>query len=168
MSFPVDLVVSVNGAAAAAFTVNAQAVSASFLTIRGGYVAAEHAKLKPDRADDSLSGAEFAGETWRDGYPLRKRLRPDKCAGRQRIDHPVGDSVFTARRPNRRYRGQRTICRPGVSRRIPDQRGHPASLPNGDQPITATIGGDSTQPGVLITVHNWNVPQGRRSNAHTV
>jgi uncharacterized protein (TIGR03437 family) len=30
----------------------------------------------------------------------------------------------------------------------------PASLANGDQPITATVGGVSTQPGVLITVHN--------------
>jgi len=30
----------------------------------------------------------------------------------------------------------------------------PASLANGDQPITATVGGVSTQPGVLLTVHN--------------
>ncbi len=30
----------------------------------------------------------------------------------------------------------------------------PASLPNGDQSITATYGGASTQPGALITIHN--------------
>jgi uncharacterized protein (TIGR03437 family) len=30
----------------------------------------------------------------------------------------------------------------------------PASLANGDQPITATYNGLTTQPGTLITVHN--------------
>jgi hypothetical protein len=30
----------------------------------------------------------------------------------------------------------------------------PASLANGDQPITATYGGLTTRPGTLITVHN--------------
>jgi uncharacterized protein (TIGR03437 family) len=30
----------------------------------------------------------------------------------------------------------------------------PASLGNGDQPITATYGGVTTQPGALITIHN--------------
>ena len=30
----------------------------------------------------------------------------------------------------------------------------PASLPNGDQPITATYAGSTTQAGTLITVHN--------------
>jgi uncharacterized protein (TIGR03437 family) len=30
----------------------------------------------------------------------------------------------------------------------------PQGTPNGDQPITATYGGLSTQPGTLITIHN--------------
>jgi uncharacterized protein (TIGR03437 family) len=30
----------------------------------------------------------------------------------------------------------------------------PASLPNGDQSVTATYGGASTQSGTLITIHN--------------
>ena len=30
----------------------------------------------------------------------------------------------------------------------------PASLSNGDQPITATSGGGSTQSGTLVTIHN--------------
>ena len=34
------------------------------------------------------------------------------------------------------------------------QRGVPASLTNGDQSITATYGGVSTQSGTLITIHN--------------
>ena len=154
----VKVVVTNNVAASASFTVEAQTISPSFFVFGGGaYVAALHS------ADYSLVGApslSVPGYTFTPAKPGETILLYANGFG------PASTPVVSGSTSQ-----GGTLATPpvvqigGVAAKVqfaglvsPGEFQFnvviPASLANGDQPITATYGGASTQPGTLITIHN--------------
>lgn len=154
-SGPVDVVVSVMGGASAAFTVNAQTVSPSFFTLGGNvYVAAEHAGgalIGPTTLYPGQSTPAKPGETvmlYANGLGPTSDPVVSGSITQSGTLSPLPSIQIGGITANVRFAG---LVYPGEFQINVDI---PASLANGDQPITATLGGVSTQPGTMITVHN--------------
>ena len=157
MNGPVQVVVTNNGTAGAPFTAQAQPLSPSFFVFNGGpYVAARHADfslLGP--ANLSVPGYSFAPAKPGDIVLLYANgFGPTNVPV---ISGSTTQSGTLSQLPAVKIGGvTATVLFAGVVG--PGQFQFnvviPASLGNGDQTVTATYGGVSTQPGVLITVHN--------------
>jgi uncharacterized protein (TIGR03437 family) len=153
MSGPVQVVVTNNGAAAAAFTAQAQPISPSFFVFNGGpYVAATH-------SNGSLLGPSTL-------YPgLTTPAKPGEVVvlygnGFGPTSTPVVSGSFNQSgslpvMPIVKIGGIAAIVQ-FAALVVPGQYQFnvviPSALAAGDQPITATYNNQSTQPGALITV----------------
>ena len=155
MSGPVQVVVTNNGAAGASFTAQAQTLSPSFFVFNGGpYVAATHADgtlLGPGSLYPGSTTPAKPGETivlYANGFGQTSTpvisgsiLQSGTLSPQPVIK--IGGTTATVQ-----FAG---LVSPGE---FQFNVVVPASLGNGDQPITAAYGGVSTQSGALITIHN--------------
>jgi uncharacterized protein (TIGR03437 family) len=158
MTGAVQVVVNNKGSITAAYTAQAQPVSPSFFAINGGpYVLAQHG------ADYSLLGPALMsvpGYTFTPARPGETVVLYANGFGPVSASVVSGSSSQTgtlATLPAVTIGGIPATVRyagingpPGL---FQFNLVVPASLANGDQPITATYNGLSTQPGTLITVH---------------
>lgn len=155
MSGPVSVRVTVNGVTSAPFTVNAQAASPAFFTFGGtSYVAATHADgtyLGPSTLYPGITTPAKPGETivlYGNGFGA---VTPAITAG------SLTQTGNLAKLPVFQIGGVPAtvqfagVVSPGL---FQFNVVVPTSLGDGDQPITATSNGLSTQPGVLLTVHH--------------
>ncbi len=155
ISGPVQVVVTNNGVQSAPFIARAQPVSPSFFVFNGGpYVVGQHADysyLGPTSLYPGLSTPAKPGEViilYANGFgPTSVQvvngsknqsgdLKPPPVI---KIGGVAADVTFAG------------LVGPGeyvFAVKVPP------GTPDGDQPITATYGGVSTQPGTLLTVHN--------------
>lgn len=155
ISGPVKVVLTNNGAASAGFTAQAQSLSPSFFVFGGGpYVAAVHTNgtyIGPTTLYPGSTTPAKPGETvvlYANGF------------GQTNVPVASGSVVQSGSLsplPVIRIGGvTATVSFAGLV--YPGEFQFnvtiPASLSNGDQPVTATHGGVSTQAGALITVHN--------------
>lgn len=155
MSGPVSVRVTVNGVTSAPFTVNAQAASPAFFTFGGtSYVAAAHADgsyVGPTTLYPGVTTPAKAGETivlYGNGFgpvsPAVKAGSPQQSGALAKTPTiQIGGASATVQ-----FAG---LISPGL---FQFNVLVPASLADGDQPITATSNGLSTQSGVLLTVHH--------------
>jgi uncharacterized protein (TIGR03437 family) len=154
MSGAVQVVVAVNGVVSTQFTAQAQAESPSFFVFNGGpYIAATHVNgnlVGPASLYPGLTTAAKPGETvviYANGFG------------------PTSTPVVSgAETQSGTLPALPAITIGGVAAMVsfaglvaPGEFQFnvvaPASLANGDQPITATYGGLTTQAGTLITIH---------------
>jgi uncharacterized protein (TIGR03437 family) len=154
MNGPAQVVVTNNGIAAAAFTAQAQPDAPSFFVFNGGpYVAATHANgsyLGPTTLYPGATTPAKPGETvvlYANGFGTTSvpvvsgsETQSGTLSLLPAID--IGGVAATVT-----FAG---LVAPGE---FQFNAIVPAPLANGDQPITATYNGLSTQPGTLITVH---------------
>jgi uncharacterized protein (TIGR03437 family) len=151
----VNVVVTNNGAATAAFTAQAQPISPSFFVFNGGpYVAAEHVNgtlIGPSTLYPGASTPAKPGETivlYANGFGP---------ASTPVVSGSSTQSGTLPTLPAVQIGGVKAVVQfaglvaPGE---FQFNVIIPASLGNGDQSITATYGGASTQAGALITIHN--------------
>ena len=155
MSGRVQVVVTNNGAVSANFTAQAQTLSPSFFVFNGGpYVAATHADgtlLGPGSLYPGSTTPAKPGETivlYANGFGQTSTpvisgsiLQSGTLSPQPVIK--IGGTTATVQ-----FAG---LVSPGE---FQFNVVVPASLGNGDQPITAAYGGVSTQSGALITIHN--------------
>jgi uncharacterized protein (TIGR03437 family) len=151
----VQLVVTNNGAATAAFTVQAQPVSPSFFMLGGGpYAAAEHvggslvgpATLYPGSstpAKPSEIVMLYANGFGSTSVPVTSGLITQSGSLSPFPVVQIGGIRATVQAAE--------LVAPGE---FQFNVVIPPAVGNGDQAITATYGGVSTQSGVLITIHN--------------
>ena len=155
MNGPVQVVATNNGTASAAFTAQAQAVSPSFFVFNGGpYVAAVHLNgslIGPTTLYPGASAPAKPGETvviFANGF------------GPTSVPVVSGEDTQSGTLsplPVIQIGGvQATVLFAGLVAPGEFQFNVtiPAPLGDGDQPITTTYGGVSTQSGALITIHN--------------
>jgi uncharacterized protein (TIGR03437 family) len=165
MSGPVQVVVTGNGVPSASFTAQAQSLSPSFFVFNGGpYVAATH--LNGSLCIAPISGACLVGPATL--YPGSSApAKPNEMIalyanGFGTTSTPVVSGSVTqsgtlSPLPVIKIGGiPATVQFAGLSAVGEFQFNVviPATLGNGDQPITATYGGASTQSGALIAIHN--------------
>jgi uncharacterized protein (TIGR03437 family) len=154
MNGAVKVVVTNNGAASAAFTAQSQSLSPSFFVFKGGpYVAAVH-------ADGSLIGPAtlYPGSTT-PAKPGEIVLIYANGFGPTNVPITAGSETQSGSLsplPVIQIGGvPATVLFAGLV--YPGEFQFnveiPSSLANGDQPVTATYAGGSTQSGTLITVH---------------
>jgi uncharacterized protein (TIGR03437 family) len=162
---PVQVKVTFNGATAAAFTAQAQAASPSFFVLNGGpYIVAAH--LSSSACTAPISGVCLVGPaTLYPGYSTP--AQPNETiviyangfgatttqvvsgAETQSGSLPtlpmiqIGNAIVTAT-----FAG---LISPGLYQ---FNVAVPSTLANGDQSITASYNGQTTQAGTLITIHN--------------
>jgi uncharacterized protein (TIGR03437 family) len=155
MSGPVQVVVTNNGAAGASFTAQAQTLSPSFFVFNGGpYVAATH-------ADGTLlgPGSLYPGSTTpaKPGEIIVLYANGFGQTSTPVISGSILQSGTLSPQPVIKIGGTTaTVQFAGLVSPGEFQFNVvvPASLGNGDQPITAAYGGVSPQSGALITIHN--------------
>jgi uncharacterized protein (TIGR03437 family) len=143
-----------NSVTSAAFHVPTQSLSPSFFVFNGGpYVAAEHANyslLGPATLYPGLSTAAKPGETvllYANGFGATSVPVVSGSEMQSGTLSPLPVITIGGINATVAFAG---LVAPGefqINVTVP------ASLANGDQPITATYGGASTQAGTLITVH---------------
>ncbi len=155
ISGAVNVVVTNNGTATAAFSAQAQPISPSFFVFNGGpYVAAEHVNgtlIGPSTLYPGASSSAKPGETivlYANGFG------------------PTSTPVVSGSSTQSGTLSTLPVVQIGGVKAIVQFAGLvapgefqfnvivPASLGNGDQPVIATYGGASTQPGALIAIHN--------------
>jgi uncharacterized protein (TIGR03437 family) len=155
LSSQAQVVVTYNGATSAAFTAPAQSISPSFFVFNGGpYVAATHLNgslIGPATLYPGASTPAKPGETivlYANGFgPTNVPVQSGS----------VSQSGMLAPLPVVKIGGvAATVQFAGLVAPGEFQFNVvvPASLNNGDQSITATSGGGSTQSGTLVTIHN--------------
>lgn len=155
MSGPVSVRVTVNGVTSAPFTATAQATSPAFFLFGGSpYVAATHADysyLGPTTLYPGTTTPAKPGETillYANGFGA---VSPSVTAG------SITQSGNLAKPPTVQIGGATAsvqfsgIISPGL---FQFNVVVPASVADGDQPITATSNGLSTQSGALLSVHH--------------
>jgi uncharacterized protein (TIGR03437 family) len=155
MSGPVQVVVTSGGTAGAAFTAQAQSISPSFFVFNGGpYAAAEHPNgslLGPATLYPGASTPAKPGETvvlYANGFgPTNAPVQSGSIAQSGTLS-PLPVIKIGGVTASVQFAG---LVGPGE---FQFNVVIPASLTNGDQSITATYGGVSTQSGTLITIHN--------------
>ncbi len=144
MSGPVPVVVTNNGNSTTAFTVQAQPLSPSFFVFNGGpYVAATHVNgallgpltLYPGSTTPAKPGEIVA--LYANGFGLIQTGSLSPTPG-VKIGGVSAMVQFAGLVSPGQYQFNVAV---------------PPGLPDGDQPITATYNGQSTQPGTLISVH---------------
>jgi uncharacterized protein (TIGR03437 family) len=155
MNGPVQVVVTNNGTATASFTAQAQSISPSFFVFNGGpYIIAEHLNgslIGPPTLYPGSSTPAKPGEIvviYANGFgPTNVPVSTGSTIQSGTLSPlpaiQIGGVAATVQ-----FAG---LVAPGE---FQFNVIIPASLGNGDQPITATYGGASTQSGALITIHN--------------
>ncbi len=154
MSGPVQVVVTNNGAQAASFTAQAQPLSPSFFVFGGGpYVAAVHAAgglIGPSTLFPNSSPAQ-PGESiqiYANGFGPTSVPVISGSLTQSGTLSPLPVVEIGGVKATVQYAGLSEVGEFQFDVLIPP------TLPNGDQLITATYAGASTQAGVLITIHN--------------
>ena len=155
MSGPVRVVVTNNGVATAAFTAQAASISPSWFVFNGGpYVAAEHLNgslIGPATLYPGASTPAKPGETvviYTNGFGPTNVPAVSGSLMQSGTLSPLPVVQIGGVTASVLFAG---LVAPG---QFQFNVVIPASLPNGDQPITATYAGSTTQAGTLITVHN--------------
>ena len=155
MSGPVQVVVTNNGTASASFTVPAEAISPSLFVFNGGpYVAAVHpdgslvgpAPLYPGASTPARPGETVA--IYANGFGPTNVPIVSGSTTQSGTLSPLPAIQIGGVTAMVQFAG---LVGPGE---FQFNVVIPAALPNGDQSITATYAGASTQPGALITIHN--------------
>ncbi|MGO9256044.1 MAG: cellulase family glycosylhydrolase [Bryobacteraceae bacterium] len=152
---PVTVQLTVAGVAGAPATVKAQAVAPSFFVFNGGpYVVAEHTNgslLGPTTLYPGSSTPAKPGETvvlFANGFGPTSTPVVDGSVTQGGTLSPLPVVTIGGATANVVFAGLVAVGEFQFNVVVP------ASLANGDQPITATYNGLTTQPGTLITVHN--------------
>jgi uncharacterized protein (TIGR03437 family) len=155
MSGPVQVAVTNNGATSASFTAQEQPVSPSFFVFNGGpYVAAEHANgtlIGPATLYPGVSTPAKPGEIvviYANGFGATNVPVTSGSVAQSGTLSPLPVIQIGGVTAAVQFAG---LVVPGE---FQFNLVVPPSLGNGDQPITATYGGVTTQPGALITIHN--------------
>jgi uncharacterized protein (TIGR03437 family) len=155
MSGPVPVVVSNNGASSAAFTAQAQSLSPSFFVFGGGpYVAATHsngAYIGPATLYPGATTPAKPGETvvlYANGFGPTSTPVISGSDMQTGSLSPLPVIEIGNRTASVQFAGLVAAGQYQFNVIIP------ATLTSGDQPITATYGGQSTQSGTLITIQN--------------
>jgi len=155
MNDAVQAVVTNNGATAAAFTAQAQALSPSFFVFNGGpYVAAVHLNgglIGPTSLYPGSSTPANSGETivlYANGFGPTSVPVVSGSSTQSGTLTTLPVIQIGGKNATVQFAG---LVAPG---QFQFNVVVPASLPNGDQPIVAAYGGLSTQAGTLITVQN--------------
>jgi uncharacterized protein (TIGR03437 family) len=155
LSGPVQVAVAYNGATSAAFTAQAQPLSPSFFVFNGGpYIAATHtngAYIGPPSLYPGATTPAKPGETiviYANGFgPTNVPVLSGSVTQSGTLSPlpvvKIGGLTATVQ-----FAG---LVAPGE---FQFNVVIPAALANGDQSITATYGGLSTQSGTLLTIHN--------------
>jgi len=153
-SVPVE--VTNNGALAETFNAQAQAVSPSFFVFNGGpYVAATHASgslIGPATLYPGATTPAKPGETvviYANGFGATSMPVVPGAETQSGTLSPLPVVTIGGVTAQVAFAGLSSA--PGE---FQFNVVVPASLSNGDQPITATYNGSATQPGTLITIHN--------------
>ena len=154
LSGPAQVVVTYNGATSAAFTAPAQSLSPSFFVFNGGpYVAATHsngtyigpATLYPGATTPATPGeivAIYSNGFGSTNVPVQSGSITQSGTLSPLPVIKIGGVTATVQ-----FAG---LVAPGE---FQFNVAIPSSLTNGDQSVTATYNGVSTQPGTLITIH---------------
>ena len=154
MNGPVQVVVSSNGTASAAFTAQAQPLSPSFFVFPGQYVAAtrlDGSPIGPSTLYPGHSAPARPGEPiilYANGFGPTSPAVVSGSATQSGTLSPLPAIKIGGVAAQVVFAG---LAAPGE---FQFNVVVPASLANGDQSITATYGGVSTQPGTLIAIHN--------------
>jgi uncharacterized protein (TIGR03437 family) len=155
MSGPAPVVVTNNGATSASFTAQEQALSPSFFVFNGGpYVAAEHANGTPIGPATLYPGVSIAAKPgeivviYANGFGATNVPVTSGSLTQSGTLSPLPVIEIGGVAATVQFAG---LVVPGE---FQFNLVVPPSLGNGDQPITATYGGATTQPGALITIHN--------------
>jgi uncharacterized protein (TIGR03437 family) len=155
LSGPAQVAVTYNGVTSAAFSAPTQSLSPSFFVFNGGpYVAATHlngsligsAALYPGSTTPAKPGETIA--IYANGFGSTNVPVQSGSVSQSGMLSPLPLVKIGGVAATVQFAG---LVAPGefqVNVVIP------ASLTNGDQSITATVGGVSTQSGTLITIHN--------------
>lgn len=150
-----QVVVTNNGATSAVFQVQAQPLTPSFFAFNGGpYVAAVHtsgALIGPASLYPGSTTPAKPGETvllFANGFGSTSAPVVSGSVGQSGTLSPLPTVNIGGVAANVTFAG---LVSPGE---FQFNVVVPASLANGDQPITATYNGVSTQAGTLITIHN--------------
>jgi len=152
ISGTVQVVVSNNGKATPAFPAQSQALSPSFFVFNGGYVAATHANgslLGPATLYPGYTTPAKPGETivlYANGFgPTQTPIAAGSVVQSGTLATlpvvTIGNATASVA-----FAG---LVAPGE---FQFNVVVPSSVPNGDQPITATYGGMTTQTGALVTI----------------
>ena len=152
---PVQVVVDNNGAISAGFTAQAQPASPSFFVFNGGpYVAATHrdgSLIGPDTLYPGATTPAKPGETimmYANGFGPTSSPVQSGSATQSGTLSPLPVISIGGKMAVVSFAG---LVAPGE---FQFNVILPASLATGDQPINATYGGLTTQPGTLITILN--------------
>ena len=155
MNGPVQVVVTSHGTASTAFTAQGQPLSPSFFVFNGGpYVAAEHANgslVGPTTLYPGASTPAKPGETvvlYANGFGPTSVAAVSGSVTQSGTLSPLPVIQIAGVTATVQFAG---LVAPGE---FQFNVVVPASLPNGDQSITASYGGVSTQVVTLITVHD--------------
>jgi len=151
---PVQVVVTNGVTATAAFIAQAQAISPSFFVFNGTYVAAQHVDFSfvgPVRLYPGLSTPAKPGETvsiYANGFgPTSSPVVSGSMSQSGSLPVPPVIKIGGANAFVQYY----SLVAPGE---FLFNVVVPASLADGDQPITATYNGLTTQPGTLISIQH--------------
>ena len=155
LSGPAQVEVTYNGATSAAFTAQAQSISLSFFVFNGGpYVAATHSNgslIGPATLYPGASTPAKPGETivlYANGFGSTNVPVQSGSVSQSGTLSPLPVVKIGGVAATVQFAG---LVAPGE---FQFNVVVPASLSNGDQSITATSGGGSTQSGTLVTIHN--------------
>jgi uncharacterized protein (TIGR03437 family) len=151
---PVQVVVTNNGTATVAFTAQAKSISPSFFVFNGGpYIAAEHligSLLGPASLYPGSTMPAEPGETvvlYANGFGTTSVTVVGGSASQSGTLSPLPVIQIGGINATVQFAG---LVGPGE---FQFNVVVPASLTNGDQTVTATYNGSTTQPGTMITVH---------------
>jgi uncharacterized protein (TIGR03437 family) len=155
MNGPVQVVVTNNGVTSGSFTVQAKPTSPSFFIFAGGpYVAAEHVNgtlVGPGTLYPGATTPAKPGETivlYASGFGSTSTPVVSGSSTQSGLLSPLPVIKIGGVTAAVQFAG---LVAPGE---FQFNVVVPASLSNGDQLITATSGGGSTQSGTLVTIHN--------------
>jgi uncharacterized protein (TIGR03437 family) len=155
LSGPAQVTVTSNGVTSAAFNAPTQSLSPSFFVFNGGpYVAATHLNgslIGPASLYPGLTTPAKPGETivlYANGFGSTTVSVQSGSVSQSGTLSPLPVVKIGGVAATVQYAGL------GAPGEFQFNVMISASLTNGDQPITATYGGTSTQSGTLITIHN--------------
>jgi uncharacterized protein (TIGR03437 family) len=155
MQGPVNVVVTNNGALSQTYVAQAQPVSPSFFVFDGTHIVATHADgtdIGPASLYPGLTTPAKPGETiviYANGFGPTSSPIVSGAVSQSGSLSPMPLITIGGIQANIRFAGLNVT--PGEFQFNVDV---PVNLPNGDQPITATYSGGSTQAGALLTVQH--------------
>jgi uncharacterized protein (TIGR03437 family) len=154
MQGPVQVQLTNNGVASAVFTAQSQPLSPSFFVFSGGYVIATHLGGSLIGPPTLYPGASTPAKPGEEVVIYANGFGPTDMPV---ISGSISQSGNLSPLPVIKIGGiTANVIFAGLV--VPGEYQFnvivPATVGNGDQPITATFGGTSTQSGTLITIHN--------------